>query len=73
LSHTTFGTTYRYFVVISKEDYRKGNLKSVIKKYFDNSYLSVVSSLIKDDNISVDEVRKLLDEVEKLSSKTSKK
>lgn len=73
LSHITFGTTYRYFVVISKEDYRKGNLKSVIKKYFDNSYLSVVSSLIKDDNISVDEVRKLLDEVEKLSSKTSKK
>ena len=34
------------------------------KKYFDNSYLSVVSSLIKDENISVEEIRKLLDEVE---------
>lgn len=64
LSHETFGPTYRYFTVISEEEYRNGTLKNVVKKYFDNSYLSVVSSLIKDENISVDEVRKLLDEVE---------
>lgn len=64
LSHDVFGTTYRYFAIINEEEYRKGNLKSVVKKYFDNSYLSVVSSLIKDENISVDEVRKLLEEVE---------
>lgn len=71
LSHDVFGTTYRYFSIINEEEYRKGNLKSVIKKYFDNSYLSVVSSLIKDENISVDEVRKLLEEVE--SSNNSNK
>jgi predicted transcriptional regulator len=64
LSHDVFGTTYRYFAIINEEEYRKGNLKSVVKKYFDNSYLSVVSSLIKDENISVEEVRKLLEEVE---------
>ena len=64
LSHDVFGTTYRYFSIINEEEYRKGNLKSVVKKYFDNSYLSIVSSLIKDENISVDEVRKLLEEVE---------
>jgi|LFRM01.1.fsa_nt_gb predicted transcriptional regulator len=64
LSHDVFGTTYRYFSIINEKEYRKGNLKSVVKKYFDNSYLSVVSSLIKDENISVDEVRKLLEEIE---------
>ena len=68
LSHEVFGTTYRYFSIISEEEYRRGNLKTVVKKYFDNSYLSVVSSLIKDENISVDEVRKLLDEVESSES-----
>ena len=67
LSHETFGTTYRYFAVITEEEYRNGTLKNVVKKYFDNSYLSVVSSLIKDENISVEDVRKLLDEVEKLN------
>lgn len=72
LSHEVFGTTYRYFSIINEEEYRRGNLKTVVKKYFDNSYLSVVSSLIKDENISVDEVRKLLDEVEKSDNKPSK-
>lgn len=65
LSHNVFGTTYRYFAIIKEEDYSKGNLKSVVRKYFDSSYLNVVSSLIKDENISVEEVRRLLDEVEK--------
>lgn len=66
LSHEAFGTTYRYFAIISEDDYRNGTLRSVVKKYFDNSYLSVVSSLIKEQDISVEEIRKLLDEVEKL-------
>lgn len=65
LSHNVFGTTYRYFAIIKEEDYSKSNLKSVVRKYFDNSYLNVVLSLIKDENISVEEVRRLLDEVEK--------
>ena len=64
LSHESFGTTYRYFAVVSEEEYRSGTLRNVVKKYFDNSYLSVVSSLIKHRNLSVEEVRSLLDEVD---------
>ena len=64
LSHETFGTTYRYFTLVSDEEYNKGNLKNVVKKYFNNSYLNVVSSLIKERDLSVDEIRKLLDDVE---------
>ena len=73
LSHETFGTTYRYFAVITEEEYRNRTLKNVVKKYFDNSYLSVVSSLIKDENISVEEIRKLLDEVESNSQQPTAK
>jgi len=69
LSHEAFGSTYRYFAVISEEEYRNGTLRSVVRKYFDNSYLSVVSSLIKEQDISVEEIRKLLDEVEQSDSK----
>lgn len=69
LSHEAFGSTYRYFAIISEEEYRNGTLRSVVKKYFDNSYLNVVSSLIKEQDISVGEVRKLLDEVEKSNLK----
>ncbi|WP_294079043.1 BlaI/MecI/CopY family transcriptional regulator [Proteiniphilum sp. UBA5384] len=69
LSHEVFGSTYRYFAVISEEEYRNRTLRSVVKKYFDNSYLSVVSSLVKEQDISVEEIRKLLDEVEKSDPK----
>ncbi|MEA5063330.1 MAG: BlaI/MecI/CopY family transcriptional regulator [Petrimonas sp.] len=69
LSHEAFGTTYRYFAVVSEEEYRNGTLRNMVRKYFDNSYLSVVSSLIKEQDISVEEVRKLLDGVEKLNAK----
>ena len=69
LSHESLGATYRYFPIIDEAQYRNGNLKNVIRKYFDNSYLNVVSTLIKEKDLSVDEVRKLLDEVEKQSSK----
>lgn len=69
LSHESFGSTYRYYKVISEEAYRNGTLKNVVKKYFGDSYLSVVSSLIKEQDLSVDEVREMLDEVEKLHNK----
>ena len=39
-------------------------MKNVIAKYFNNSYLGVVSTLIKEEDISVDDLRKLIDDVE---------
>ncbi|MDD2313484.1 MAG: BlaI/MecI/CopY family transcriptional regulator [Proteiniphilum sp.] len=69
LSHDALGSTYRYFPVITEEQYRNGNLKNVVRKYFDNSYLHVVSSLIKENDITVEEIRKLLEEVEKTNDK----
>ena len=64
LHHHTYGNTYQYYAVVSEEDYSKSTLKNVVAKYFNNSYLGVVSSLIKEEDISVEELRKLLDEVE---------
>lgn len=71
LSHESFGTTYRYFTVISNEEYNNRTLKNIIAKHFNNSYLNVVNTFIKNEKISVDEIRRLLDEVEKNSSKLS--
>ncbi|VBB45643.1 Transcriptional repressor, CopY family [uncultured Paludibacter sp.] len=68
LSHESFGTTYRYFPLVSEAEYKNRTLKNVVKKYFNNSYLNVVSSFIRSENVSVDEIRKLLDEVEKSES-----
>ena len=69
LDHETYGNTYQYYAVISEEDFRNGTLKNVIRKYFNNSYLNAVSSLVEEDNISLDELKKLIDEVEKAHKK----
>lgn len=65
LSHQAYGTTYRYFPVISKEEFKKRTLKGVINKYFNNSVFSAVSALVREEKISVDELKKLIDEIEK--------
>lgn len=64
LSHEAFGNTYRYFAIISNDEFRSRTLKGVISKYFNNSYLSAVSSLVKKEEISVDELKQLIEEVE---------
>jgi len=69
LGHETFGTTYRYYALMNAVDYQKRSLNNVISRYFNNSYLSVVSSFIESNDISIDEVRRLLDEVEKSTNK----
>lgn len=65
LSHTSYGNTYQYYAVVSADDFKRRTLKGIISKYFNNSYLSVVSSLVKEEKISVDELKQLIDEVEK--------
>jgi len=65
LSHTAYGNTYQYFALVSEEDFRKATLKNVITKYFDNSYLGAVSSLVKEESISLDDLKMLIAEVEK--------
>ncbi len=64
LSHVCYGNTYRYEAIVSEEDYRNHTLKNVIAKYFNNSYVGVVSSLIKEEDISVEELRQWIQEVE---------
>lgn len=65
LSHTAFGTTYRYFAVVTEDEFRSGTLKGVINKYFENSYLTAVSTLVKEEKISIAELKELIASIEK--------
>ena len=53
------------FYTQSEEEFRKGTLRNVIHKYFNNSYLSVVSSLVEEEDISLDELKQLIADVER--------
>jgi predicted transcriptional regulator len=62
--HTIYGNTFQYYAKVSKDEYVQGTLKNVVSKYFGNSYLHAVSALVKNENISVDELKALINEVE---------
>jgi predicted transcriptional regulator len=64
LSHESFGNTYKYNIAISEAKYRNGTLKQIVDRYFDNSWLGVVSSLIREEEISTEELKQLINEVE---------
>ena len=64
VGYKAYGNTYQYYAVVSRDDFKKKTLKGVISKYFNNSYLGAVSSLVKEEDISVEELKQLIREVE---------
>lgn len=65
LSHKSFGNTHQYYATISKEQFKEHSLKDVIGKYYDNSIFSAVSALVERKELSVEQLRELIDLVEK--------
>ena len=64
VGHRAMGNTYQYYAIVSRDDFKKKTLRGVISKYFNNSYLGVVSSLVKEEEISLEELKELIREVE---------
>ncbi|MBQ8463092.1 MAG: BlaI/MecI/CopY family transcriptional regulator [Prevotella sp.] len=56
--------SFQYFARISREDYKRGSLATVIDKLFGCSYKNAVSALVKSEKISIDELKELIKEVE---------
>ena len=65
IDHKAYGPTYQYFAKVTKEEYKQRSLIGLIDKYFDNSYLSAVSALVKEEKISIEELKELIELVEK--------
>ncbi len=64
LSHNTYGNTHQYYPIITKEEYNNSQLTGVVSKYFNNSFLDVVSTLVKEEELSIEELKKLIEQVE---------
>jgi BlaI family transcriptional regulator, penicillinase repressor len=60
-----FGRMHQYYPLIKKEDYSKGSLKSLVKGYFEGSFSNAVSFMVKEKNLSVQDLELLLKELRK--------
>jgi predicted transcriptional regulator len=64
LGHTKFGGTFQYFPRVSAAEFAEGKLSGVVDKYFGHSYLGVVSSMVREEKIPLDELKRLIEEIE---------
>ena len=59
------GRQHRYFPLLSKQEYSGKTIKQLAKNYFEGSFSNVVSYLVKENNISVEELESLLTQIKK--------
>lgn len=64
VSHKAYGNTYQYYAVVDRAEFSKNTLKGVISKYFGNSFKNAVSALVSEEELSVDELKDLIKQVE---------
>ncbi|MCA0350061.1 MAG: BlaI/MecI/CopY family transcriptional regulator [Flavobacterium sp.] len=65
VAYNAFGNTHQYYPIVKMEDYRKRFMNTAIETYFNNSYKSMVSFFAEEEKISADELREILDIIEK--------
>ena len=61
LDHETFGNTFRYYPVVSKDQYQKHAFDDMVKLYFNNSYPRMLAYFAKEQKISKEEINEILE------------
>ena len=62
---TQFGRTHQYYPLVSKDAYSKTTMKSFVKGYFEGSFSNAVSFMVKENNLSVEDLEMLLKQLKK--------
>jgi len=60
-----FGRQHQYYPLISKDAYSKATMKSLVKSYFGGSFSEAVSFMVKENNISLEDLETLLQQLKK--------
>jgi BlaI family penicillinase repressor len=71
IDHKAIGNTHIYFPLITAEAYKHFAFDKVMNNYFENSYQSLVSFLVKQKNMEIDDLDKLIKLAERLKNKES--
>lgn len=62
---TVLGRQHQYAVLISKEAYFKATMKGLVKSYFGGSALQALSFMVKESNLSLQDLEALVQQLKK--------
>lgn len=69
VGYNAFGTSHQYYPLINKDEYRKGQLGSIIKDYYNNSFKQVVNFFSENKDIKQEEIDEAIRLLEELKNK----
>lgn len=64
LKHTAYGRTFVYEPAVSKEEYSRQSVQKLVRDYFGGSMNRLVSFLVKEEDLSLNELNELVDHLE---------
>lgn len=64
VGYENIGNNHRYYALVSREQYGDGSLTGLVASYFRNSYIDAVSNLVRDDKITLEELKDLIAKIE---------
>jgi BlaI family penicillinase repressor len=62
---TVYGRMHQYYSLVNKDAYSKSTIKSLVKGYFEGSFSNAVSFMVKENNLSIEELELLLKQLKK--------
>lgn len=64
IDHKAFGRTYEYFPIVTKEEYSSRTLKKLVADYFDGSMQNLVSFLVKEEDLDINQLNDLINKLD---------
>jgi len=60
-----FGRQHQYYPLVSKDAYSKSSIRTLVKTYFGGSFSEAVSFMVKENNLSMEDLETLLQQLKK--------
>ena len=73
VGHEANGNTHTYYPILSKKEYSKKQLFSLMKNYFDNSFPQMATFFAREKDLSMQDLEQLLEEAKDTLDPDNKK
>ena len=73
VGHRSYGNSYQYYPLITKEEYTKKSLNKLMNSYFGNSFNKLVHFFSKQNDMNVEEVDKIIQMLEEVKQQKTDK
>jgi BlaI family transcriptional regulator, penicillinase repressor len=73
VGHKAYGNVHLYHPLVSKSEYSKSQLFGLMENYFNNSFPALASFFVREKDLSIKELEKLMEETKKELSRNKKR